>query len=90
MEIIKKIIDYGKTKEQLRYGMLVTHMAMIGACLGFVIGTLINPDSSESGFVLLICVCISLILISMSIIVKYLLRGDRADDIPDTAGQVYC
>ena len=90
MGYIKRFIDYGQTKEQLRDGMLFIHIVMAGCCLAFIIESLIYPDTIEGGFYLLICVCISQILLCMSLMMTYLMRGDRADDIPDTAGPVSC
>ena len=93
MEIIKKIINYGQTKEQLRYGMLICYTAILGATLGLVTGSFLypdNPDKVMAGFILYIFMCISITLLSLSIIVTYLLRGDKADDGSQPVEQVSC
>lgn len=90
MSIIKKFINYGQTKEQLRYGMLVYYMAILGASLGLITGTIINPDN-EAGFVLYIFMFMALTVMSLSLIVTHLLlRGDKADDVSDTAEPISC
>lgn len=77
MNILKKWIDYGQTKEQLKTAMLIYLSAMLGSSLAFVTNICIDPSSSEKTTIMFCTLFIFLTIGILTIIVSHLLSGDR-------------
>lgn len=80
MGILKKWIDYGQTKEQLKTAMLIYQSAMLGSTLGFVINISIDPSNSENTTIMFCTMFIILTIGILTIIVSHLLSGDRINE----------
>ena len=80
MSILKKWIDYGQTKEQLKTAMLIYLSAMLGSSLALVINICIDPSSSENTTIMFCTMFIFLTIGILTIIVSHLLSGDRINE----------